>query len=80
MYRQTRDKIISIRVSSELLKEAQEIIDSYTTICHGRGGRNIYDCRIPGINSAWEKFTIADLLERALKDFIKNTPKNPGTE
>ena len=80
MYNYCRDKLISIRASSKLLKEAQEIIDSYTTVCHGRGGRKIYDCRIPGINSAWEKFTIADLFEKALRDFIKNTPKNPGAK
>ena len=75
-----RDKVITIRVNSELLDQAQKIIDSYTTVSHGRGGRNIYDCRMPGAYSHWEKFSMADLFERSLKEFIKNTPINPGAK
>ena len=80
MYYGQRDKLISIRVSSKLLSEAQKIIDSYTSVSHGRGGRNLYDCRIPGINSSWEKFSMADLFEKALKDFVENTPVNSGAK
>lgn len=75
-----RDKIITIRVNSELLKQAQKIIDSYTTVYLVRGGRNIYYTRIPGEYSHWEKFSIADLFEKSLKEFIKNTPINPGAK
>ena len=38
MYYGQRDKLISVRVSSELLNEVKKRIDSYTSISHGRGG------------------------------------------
>ncbi len=78
MYYGQRDKLISIRVSSELLNEAKKRIDSYTTVSHGRGGRNTYDARVPGYNSTWNKLSIADIFEKALKDFVANTPINPA--
>lgn len=80
MYYGQRDKIISIRVSSELLEEAQKIIDSYTKVYGGRGERNWYSCNLPGCNSSWGKFSMADLFEKALKDFVANTPINPGAK
>ena len=58
MYYGQRDKIISIRVSSELLAEAQKRIDSYTKVYDGRGERNWYSCNLPGSNSTWGKLTL----------------------
>ena len=80
MYYGQRDKVISICVSSELLAEAQKIIDSYTKVYGGRGERNWYFCTLPGSNSAYRKFSMADLFEKALKDFVANTPINPGAK
>ena len=78
MYYGQRDKIISVRVSSELLDEVKKRIDSYTSVSRGRGGRNTYDTRVPGYYSAWNKLSIADIIEKALKDFVANTPINPA--
>ena len=78
MYYGQRDKLISVRVSSALLNEVKKRIGSYTSISHGRGGRNTYDARVPGYNSAWNKLSIADIIEKALKDFVANTPINPA--
>lgn len=77
MYYGQRDKIISVRVSSALLSEAQKIIDSYTKVYCGRGGRRLYESFVPGFNSGFEKVSVADLLEKALKDFVANTPIKP---
>ena len=77
MYYGLRDKIISIRVSSKLLSEVQKIIDSYTSVYSGRGGRIYYDSRVPCYNSSYEKLSIADVFEKALKDFVKDIPFNP---
>lgn len=72
-----RDKIISIRVSSELLQKAQRIIDNYTTTYNGRGNKKNYYTRLPNKGGSWKKYSIADLLEDALKKFIEETPKHP---
>ena len=77
MYYGQRDKIISVRVSSELLSEAQKIIDSYTKVYCSRGGRRLYESSVPGFNRGFEKVSVADLLEKALKDFVANTPIKP---
>ena len=78
MYIGQRDKLISIRASSILLDEAKKIIDSYTKTYNGRGGRNYYNTNVPGYSSPWEKLSIADVFEKALIDFVKNTPINPA--
>ena len=65
MYYGQRDKLISVRVSSELLNEVNKRIDSYTSKSRGRGGRNTYYTRVPGYNSAWRKLSIADIIEKA---------------
>ena len=67
-----RDKIISVRVNKDLLKKVQEIIDSRTTIWQGR--HNYYHY-IDENGYSHEKYTIADLLEEAMRDYIKNVPK-----
>lgn len=77
MYYGQRDKIISVRVNSELLSEAQKIIDSYTKVYGGRGGRRLYESSVPGFYRGFEKVSVADLLEKALKDFVANTPVKP---
>jgi len=64
-----RDKIISVRVDSSLLNEVQKIIDSRTYSYELRG-RNHY--RYEDENgTAYEKYTIADLLESAMKAYVE---------
>ena len=77
MYYGQRDKIISVRVSSELLAEAQKIIDSYTKVYGGLGGRRLYESSVPGFDIVFAKVSVADLFEKALKDFVANTPVKP---
>ena len=80
MYIGQRDKLISIRASSKLLDEAKKIIDSYTETYKGRGNRNYYNANVPGYHSPWEKLSIADIFEKALIDFVENTPINPNAK
>lgn len=64
-----RDKIISVRVDSSLLNEVQKIIDSHTYSYELRG-RNHY--RYEDENgTAYEKYTIADLLESAMNEYVE---------
>ena len=77
MYYGLRDKVISVRVNSKLLVDAQKIIDSYTKVYGGRGGRRLYESFVPGFNRGFEKVSFSDLFEKALKDFVANTPVNP---
>lgn len=67
-----RDKIITIRVDSTLLNKVQEIIDSRTTVWQGR--HNYYHY-IDENGYSHDKYTIADLLESAMREYIKNVPK-----
>ena len=63
-----RDKVISLRVNSELLRKVNDVISSRTTKLTVHGGRNYYiylDC-----NGAQDKFTVADLLEDAMKEYV----------
>ena len=81
MYTKNRDNIISIRVSTELLQKAQNIIDSHTSTYTMRGGRTGYYTRIPNKKPSYEKYTMADLFEDALKKFIEETLSNsPGAK
>ena len=70
-----RDKLISVRVNSRLLNEVKKIIDSKTEVHEIYGGRKLYsyhDSRRPNI---WDKFTLADLLEEKLEEYInEQTP------
>ena len=76
-----RDKIITIRVSSKLLKQVQERIDSYTTTYTKRGNRKGYETKFPNQNKTYEKYSIADLLEKALIKFIEEVPeRSPGAK
>lgn len=64
-----RDKIISVRVDSSLLNEVQKIIDSRTYSYELRG-RNQYRYKDEN-GTAYEKYTIADLLESAMKAYVE---------
>ena len=64
-----RDKIISVRVDSSLLNEVQKIIDSHTYSYELRG-RNQYRYKDEN-GTAYEKYTIADLLESAMKAYVE---------
>ena len=64
-----RDKIISVRVNSTLLNEVQEIINSRTYSYELRG-RNYYRYKDEK-GTAYEKYTIADILESAMHEYIE---------
>lgn len=68
-----KDKIITVRVNSELFDEVQKIIDSHTYVFewHGRNHYRYKDEK--GISH--KKYTIADLLESAMKEYIENSKK-----
>lgn len=68
-----RNKIISVRVNSELLAQVQEIIDSRTHIFENRGINHYHYIDEDGFSH--DKYTIADLLESAMKNYIKTVPK-----
>ncbi len=68
-----RDKIISVRVNSELLDKVQKIIDSRTHVLNLRGINHYRYVDENGYSQ--DKYTIADLLESAMKEYIKNVPK-----
>lgn len=65
-----RDKVISIRVNSNLLEKVNKKIDSHTTVY--RGVRNIYFYH-DGIRSFYDKFSLADLFEEKLKEYLLET-------
>lgn len=64
-----RDKIISVRVDSDLLNKVQKIIDSRTYSYELRG-RNHYRYKDEK-GTAYEKYTIADLLESAMNEYVE---------
>ena len=66
-----RDKIISLRVDSELYNEVQKIINSRTEVYKGSHHNYYYYKDEKGLTH--DKFTIADLLEEAMKQYIKKT-------
>lgn len=68
-----RNKIISVRINSNLLEQVQEIIDSRTQIFEYRGIKHYHYIDENGYSH--DKYTIADLLESAMREYIKNVPK-----
>lgn len=64
-----RDKIISVRVDSNLLDEVQKIIDSRTQVFEARGIKHYHYKDEKGYSH--DKYTIADLLEQAMREYIK---------
>lgn len=69
-----RDKIISVRVDSALLNQVQDIIDSHTHIFECRGIKHYHYIDENGYSH--DKYTIADLLESAMREYVKNVPKD----
>lgn len=63
-----RNKIISVRVDSNLLEQVQKIIDSRTHSYELRGVNHYIYKDEKG--QRHDKYTIADLLESAMKEYI----------
>ena len=79
MYRK-RDKIISIRVSSRLLKEFNEMTSKKTEI-YSYAGRNHYNFHGKTLKDRHyrnhiDKYSIADLLEEAIEIVIEKNENN----
>ena len=69
-----RDKIITVRVNSELLEKVNKLIESRTRIMEAYN-RKIYRYYSPNEeneNIYYDKVTTADILEIALKMFLEN--------
>ena len=69
-----RDKIITVRVNSELLEKVNKLIESRTTIWDGYN-RKFYRYNSPNEenkNRYYDKVTTADILEIALKMVLEN--------
>lgn len=70
-----RDKLISVRVNERLLNKVKEIIDSKTEVHEGYGARKSYTYHDQKRPYKYDKFTVADLLEEKLKEYInEQTP------
>ena len=65
-----RDKVISIRVNSKLLAKVKAVIDSKTEVteCWDRKIYRYHDEKRPNV---YDKFTIADLFEEKLREYLK---------
>ena len=68
-----RDKNISVKVDSTLLKQVQKIIDSRTTVFEYLDRQHYHYLDENGYSHG--KYTIADLLEEAMREYIKNVPE-----
>lgn len=68
-----RNKIISVRVDSTLLEQVQKIIDSRTHVFKSRGINHYHYIDQNGYSH--EKYTIADLLESAMREYIEKFKK-----
>ena len=64
-----RDLTKSVKVNSTLLKKFEDIVESKTRRWDWCG-RTHYDCVFSGQGLSSGKYTIADLLEKALIEFI----------
>lgn len=64
-----RDKIISVRVNSNLLEKVQKIIDSRTHVFELRGVNHYHYKDEDG--RTHDKYTIADLLEAAMREYVE---------
>lgn len=65
-----RDKIISLRQNSKLLNKVQTIIDKHTTV-EEIYNHKYYKCNLGKPAFLSNKFTIADIVEEALEEFVK---------
>lgn len=68
-----RDKIVTLRVNSGLLKQFNDIVNSHTKVTYSwLRMRNRYECSgLSFCPHAYLKFSLADFLEYALRDFVK---------
>lgn len=64
-----RDKTVSLKVNSNLVKEFNQIVEQNTSKFQ-YAGTVFYDCLFSD-NYCRGKFTLADLLEKTLKSFIE---------
>ena len=70
-----RDKLISIRVNSIQYQKFLSIVESYTKVVDiGWGARKYYEY-YDGEKHQYSQFTIGDLLEKALDDYINKHSK-----
>ena len=60
----------SVKVNKDLLEKFEKIVDDNTRRWE-YAGRVHYDCKFSGSGFYSGKFTVADLLEKALEQFIK---------
>ena len=68
-----RGKIISVRVNEDLYNRFQSVVAKNTKVYQAYKTRRLYDYRDP-INQQlcqYDKFSIGDLLELAMKDFVE---------
>lgn len=66
-----RDKIISLRVNSDLLNKVQNIIDEHTEIkSYIHRTYYTFNLSIEDGFVSYNKYSFADLIERLLKDFV----------
>lgn len=73
----SRDKLISVRVDSSLYNKVNKLIEENTTRRDYIRSR-VYWNKLPGKYSGydyWHKFSVADLLEIAMNEFIKDVSK-----
>ena len=66
-----RDKLISVRVNERLLNKVKEIIENNTEVYAGYGTRKFYTYHDKKRPYKHDKFTVADLLEEKLKEYIE---------
>lgn len=64
-----RDKVISVRVNSKLLDEVNAAIMSKTEVWEGTR-RTYYDYKDEKRPYKHDKFTVADLLEEKLREYL----------
>lgn len=70
-----RNKIITIRVNERLYNDVKKIIDEKTeiyTVFYRNSKKNIYYYKGEENKMPFSKFSIADLVENAFKDFINS--------
>lgn len=64
-----RDKIISVRVNSDLLRQVKDRIASLTDVFSG-SKRTYYTYQDLKRPNFYDQFTVSDLLEEKLKEYL----------
>ena len=70
-----RDKVISIRVNSDLLEQFQEEVKN-CTLTSDIWGRSRYYYSDGIRHSEFKQFTVSDLLEEAMQKYLEEEHKN----